>query len=212
MDRGYQDSSTWNAFQAEFDTARPPPPRDSNARFVGTSGRKNKGGDEEEAQTAKWNRAIFAYRSARWFATRQTIVREAFLSGGARREEGGVVYEREYRQGWEEAVEKNRKVGRVFDSLLLDHGYEQMWALIGFPRVAPVDNSIKLVFFLLLLLLFYYSRIWVRSLEWSYAFDSRVKRIDALWLSFGIKIRGSFNIVWNIFWKVYEGCVRIFHF
>lgn len=60
-----------------------PPP--SPARFERSirRGAKTRRGDE-------WNRTIFAYRPARWFATRQTIVREAFLlSGGARMEEGG---------------------------------------------------------------------------------------------------------------------------
>lgn len=81
MDRGYQDSSTWNAFQAEFDTT-PPLTREIRTGSI-RRGAKTRRGDE-------WNRTIFAYRPARWFATRQTIVREAFLlSGGARMEEGG---------------------------------------------------------------------------------------------------------------------------
>lgn len=62
----------------------PPPPLTREIRTGSIRrGAKTRRGDE-------WNRTIFAYRPARWFATRQTIVREAFLlSGGARMEEGG---------------------------------------------------------------------------------------------------------------------------
>lgn len=116
---------------------------DSN---VGTLGRENKG----EEKRGWWRSNDFCISRFGAFA-KSSFEGHSFVEGirEVGKDSSGLRAGVSGRDG-EEAVEKNRKVGRVFDSLLPTDGYDRADA--GFnrlsSRVVPVDNSIKLVFFL----------------------------------------------------------------
>lgn len=145
MDRGYQDSSTWNAFQPDVRHGQTTPSArfplyeirtfDSLARW----GVKTRGRGRSEAQTSGWNRTIFAYRSAGWFATRQTIVRERHSSLEERRNGGnGGRGESSLRAGISAGMGRRSrgKESKSWTSFRLAFARPRLRADVGFNRLS----------------------------------------------------------------------------